>query len=668
MSSSNVAVNNSLSTISPTEKLRLLVVDDHQLVCKHICLTLAPEPDMQVVGIANNGNTALELAQHLQPNIALVDADMPEMNGIELTQKLSQLLPDTKVIVLSPHKGQEYADSAFDAGAKGYIHKHPQAVELELADAIRFVDSHYLQLGRSLFPALPEQSSALAQNTVAEAPENSQLDPVHQTSELTTVKAIEQQDGWSVPTQELLNALPKVWTRGLAYVLILFAGILIPWASMSRVDETGTARGRLEPKGQTIPLDAPVLGKITSVLVQEGDTVTTGQTLAELESDLIANQLDELKEKQSGQEKKLTQLELLKNQLTLSLGTQERQNQAQQLEKQSQVEQARQSFQGLNSLYLTQKEEKLARIEQFEQAVDASQANVRLATVALDGAKNKAARYHQAFKDGIIPEDRYQETEQVASENTERLAQANSELAQARSRLKEEESNYRNFLKQTESEIAQAELRFQEQENGSQGLIQSGKLAISKTEEQLKNLESDMATLKSEIAQAKSQIASLKFKLTQQVITAPADGVVFHLPVAGAGAVVQPGERIVDIAPKDSALILKAQMPPSESGSLEVGMPVKVKFDAFPFQDYGIVGGRVNWISPDSKFVDLEQGRQEVFELVIELDRTYIEDREKRIVLTPGQTATAEVIVQERRIIDLILDPFKKLQKGGLEL
>ncbi|MEM7591412.1 MAG: response regulator [Cyanobacteria bacterium P01_A01_bin.83] len=668
MSSSNIAVNSSLSPVSPTKKLRLLIVDDHQLVCKHISLALASETDMQIVGIANNGKTALELAQHLQPHIALVDADMPGMNGIELTQKLAQLCPDIKVIVLSPHKGQEYADSAFDAGAKGYIHKHPQAVESELADAIRFVDSHYLKLGRGLFPALPGESSVLTQDKQSKSPENSQLDTVNEISDATLEQTKKQPDNWSMPTQELLNALPRVWTRGLAYVLILFVGILIPWASMSRVDETGTARGRLEPKGRTIPLDAPVLGKITSVMVEEGDLVKKGQTLAELESELIANQLNELQEKRSGQQERLAQLELLKNQLSLSLGTQERQNQAQQLEKQSQVEQARQSLQGLNSIYLTRKEEKLARIEQFQQAVDASQANVRLAVVALDGAKDKAARYHQAFKDGIIPEDRYRETEQVALENTESLAQANSELAQARSRLKEEQSIYRNFLKQTESDIAQAKLRLQEQENGSEGLIHSGKLAISKTQEQLKNLESEIATLKSETAQAKSKIASLKFQLTQQVITAPADGTVFHLPIAGAGAVVQPGERIIDIAPKDSTLILKAQMPPSESGSLEVGMPVKVKFDAFPFQDYGVAQGHLSWISPDSKFVDLEQGRQEVFELIVELERPYIEDQEKRIVLTPGQTATAEVIVEERRIIDLILDPFKKLQADGLEL
>jgi HlyD family secretion protein len=97
-------------------------------------------------------------------------------------------------------------------------------------------------------------------------------------------------------------------------------------------------------------------------------------------------------------------------------------------------------------------------------------------------------------------------------------------------------------------------------------------------------------------------------------------------------------------------------------------MPVKVKFDAYPFQDYGVVQGHVNWISPDSKIQRSEQGNTETYELEISLAQSYIQTANKRIPITPGQTATAEVVIRQRRIIDFILDPFKKLQQGGLEL
>jgi hemolysin D len=104
------------------------------------------------------------------------------------------------------------------------------------------------------------------------------------------------------------------------------------------------------------------------------------------------------------------------------------------------------------------------------------------------------------------------------------------------------------------------------------------------------------------------------------------------------------------------------------SGFLQVGKKVKIKFDAYPFQEYGVVSGRVIWVAPDSKVKESIQGKIETFELKIALDQPYIQTGNKSTPLTPGQTATAEIIVRQRRVVDLILDPFKKLQKGGLEL
>jgi HlyD family secretion protein len=97
-------------------------------------------------------------------------------------------------------------------------------------------------------------------------------------------------------------------------------------------------------------------------------------------------------------------------------------------------------------------------------------------------------------------------------------------------------------------------------------------------------------------------------------------------------------------------------------------MPVKLKFDAYPFQDYGIVEGKLTKISPTTKAIDTEQGMVESYELEVKLDQNYIQAKNKRVALRPGQTATAEVIVRQRRLIDFALEPFKKLQKDGLEL
>ena len=197
-------------------------------------------------------------------------------------------------------------------------------------------------------------------------------------------------------------------------------------------------------------------------------------------------------------------------------------------------------------------------------------------------------------------------------------------------------------------------------------MVNAGKLALLRTQEQFKDLQGQLDLLKSQIAQTTTQLKSLDIQLQQRTVRSPIDGMIFELPVTKPGQVLQSGQRIARIAPKGKEMVIKAQMPSSETGFLKVGMPVKVKFDAYPFQEYGIAKGNVKWISPDSK--EAKQGGAEIYELEISLDKPYIENDNKRIKLTPGQSATAEVIVRQRQVIDLLLDPFKKLQKGGLEL
>ncbi|MDJ0732598.1 MAG: HlyD family efflux transporter periplasmic adaptor subunit [Nostocaceae cyanobacterium] len=480
-------------------------------------------------------------------------------------------------------------------------------------------------------------------------------------------QTISHSDEWSYATKENLDTLPKVWTRGLLYLIVVFIGIALPWGMLSKVDETGIARGRLEPQGKTFRLDAPVTGTVKAIPVQEGDTVKAGQNLVELESELLNTELQQQQRKLEGQQNRLNQLELLENQLMLALRTQQQQNQAQQLEKQAQIEQARQNLDSLKASYSLQKEEKTAQVEQAKQAIESSKSDYELAKIRLATAQEKIPRYKQAYEQGALSKERFLDVEQLAKENQKNLNKAKSEIAQVQSRLKEQQKSYKKIIHQASSEIKQAQLRLQEQERSYKSLVHSGKLALLKSQEQLNNLQTQITTLKAEIDQSKTQMKSLKFQLNQRVLKAPIDGIIFQLPVKGKGTVVQPGNMIAEIAPKGTSLRLKAQMGTTESGSLEKGMAVKIKFDAYPFQDYGVIEGKLMEISPTTKFTETEQGKVATYDLDIQLNQACIPAPNKCISLRPGDTATAEVIIRQRRLIDFILDPFKKLQQGGWE-
>ncbi len=590
--------------------IRVLLVDDQNSIREQLHISLESEFGLEIVGSVADGQTAIAKIELFHPDVALIDIEMPGIDGLQTTQIIKERFADTKVIVLSSHDHEEYIDKALKVGAKGYLLKNTPAIDI--VHAIRYVHKGYLQLGPGLFEKL--ESSKLRKQ-LEEASPNDSLQVAN--SKLAKSSQSSHND-WSSLTKELVETLPQAWTRGLLYFLIVFVGVVLPWAMLSKIDETGSARGRLEPEGKVFMVDTPVAGTVAEVFVKEGQIVKDKQPLLALDSKSVENELQQAITRLEGQKKELAQLKLLKNQLIVTINTQKQQNAAQIFEKQAQLDQEKQNIQH-------------------------NQTAQNLAKISYDEALKEVKRFLNAQMEGIVSEIQVIEREDSVRERKRLLEQANADIEQAKLRLKEQEKSY-------------------------QSLIYSGNIAVLRSEEQLKEVEAQIGTLSSQIKETKSQIDALNYQLEQRIVKAPASGSIFQLPVTKTGAVLEPGGLVAEIAPKEAPLVLKAQMTTPESGSLDRGMPVKLKFDAYPFQDFGIVEGKLVSISPTTKVVDTEQGQIETYELEVKLNQNYIQAKNKRVALRPGQTATAEVIVRQRRLIDFVLDPFKKLQKNGLEL
>lgn len=138
--------------------IRLLLVDDQNLICQGLKAMLSLEPDLEVVGIANNGAVAIEQVAALQPDVVLMDVRMPIMDGREATRTITQQYPQVKVLVLSTFDDDQYIADAMRAGAKGYLLKDMPSEEL--AQAIRFVHLGYTQLAPGLMEKLISGFSA----------------------------------------------------------------------------------------------------------------------------------------------------------------------------------------------------------------------------------------------------------------------------------------------------------------------------------------------------------------------------------------------------------------------------------------------------------------------------------------------------------------------------
>jgi hemolysin D len=721
--------------------IEILIVDDQIMVQANLQAILTQQSDFKVIGTASDGFSALEQVQIFLPDIVLLDIEMPGLNGLEVAKLIRHDFPDTKVIIVSSYDNAEYVQKSLQSGVNGYVTK--QNINSTIVEIVRSVQLGHTQFGPGLLEKALVGSDTLAfqEPTASEliipvdarpsedlAPtSSSDLAPTpsqdlamfnSETSFGLVKTSLTQLTDWSGAAKEVIDGVPLPWTRGLFYCLLAFVGVFIPWASFFRMDEIGTAKGRLELIGDTIKREANVDGSVvvTKVLVKKGDAVKKGQTLMELDTKGIRDQVQQNQLKLEGQQQRLNQLSLINNQLSIAISTQQQQNQAQLLEKQAQIAQAEQNLTNLRNSYNTQdgekkaqlnqaeqtvqdrrgglnlqKQEKITQINQAKQTIVDSTAAYQVAVNRLRDAQAEARRFNQLYKSGAISEVKSREIESLAKERNQAKLQAEANLQQAKLRYREQQNNYSKLVQevqanvqqsklrlteqqgtyqrtvgQLKSDITQAQLRFVEQQRSLQSLVQGGRLAIGKSEQQLKEVQSQVTMLRNEIEQTKNQSKILNQQLLGRTIRADVDGRIFELPITREGSVVQPKQLIAEIAPESNqavSLVFKGDIPASQSESLRTvtNKNVKLKFEEFPFEKYGIVNGQLTWISPNSKVVASASGNVINYEVRVALAQSCLNYQGKCLPFKSGQPATAEIIIRKRRIIDLITAPFQKL-------
>ena len=118
-----------------SQKITVLLADDHSLVRKGFRRMLEDDAGIEVVGEAANGPQAIEAAQALKPQVIVMDLAMPELDGIQATRQILKQLPDTRILILSMYSEDTYIRNAFAAGALGYLLKN--ALEVDLPYAIK---------------------------------------------------------------------------------------------------------------------------------------------------------------------------------------------------------------------------------------------------------------------------------------------------------------------------------------------------------------------------------------------------------------------------------------------------------------------------------------------------------------------------------------------------
>ncbi|MEB3179110.1 MAG: HlyD family efflux transporter periplasmic adaptor subunit [Nostocaceae cyanobacterium] len=477
---------------------------------------------------------------------------------------------------------------------------------------------------------------------------------------------------WSTSVQTLLDQPPAALSNRLLWGGTAFVAVFGVWATCGQIEEVGHARGKLVPQGEVYKINPTDLGKIVNIAVKEGQKVKAGQVIAELDTDLAANEVQGLQQQLLADKIRYSQ--------TLGLIARTRlevQNRAAMTEAEERaaygaiatVEAKAEALQQMIAQLQTQQKADMQRRDRLSPLLATSKQMLAQQQQDLAAYQERLERLKPLADEGAISRELVFNAEREL--NDRHLAITRTELEatpMTRERLFEAEqaianttrtiTQHQGELQQTREEInrLQAELAQKQAQ---------GKALQLEAQQKIQQLELEVTQLKAKFAETQTLLNGAQAKLKQRYLYSPTNGVVTSLNISRAGEVVQPGQNIAEIAPQNTPLVLQTVLPNQEAGFIKTGMPVQVKFDAYPYQDYGVIPGKVISVSPDAK-VDEKLGA--VYRLEVALERDYIIDKQQKMKLKAGQTAGADIIIRRRTIIDMLIEPIKQLQKGGIKL
>lgn len=613
-SNSKVQPNGNNREFAP---IRVLIVDNQKTARQAVKFILEAEADMQVVGIASDGESCIEQVESLHPDIVLIDIEIPQMNGIEATAIISNHFPDTKAIVLSIHESEEYFSQSLAAGAKGYILKNAPAHEI--VNAIRSVDRGYSCFGPGLLEKI------LVAQPDAQIDDDADLDAAKQDETIPPF----------LPTAQVNEFLPSIsnWLvfGGMSVVIALAAAV--PVSAILKYKTTVQAQATVRPAGELRLVQASTQGRVKKILVKGGQVVRKGEILATIDDSSLLTKLNQLQDRIGQQRLQQEKFKAQISQIDSQIVAEGDRNRATVSAAQAEFSGSRRNFQDKQTTAATEVRE--------------IQAKLRATEATLSAAKVKAARYRMVEQEGAISKDQVAEVELAVRQQEQELAATQASLQRASA-----------ALHPNRAEMAIAERRIAQEEN-------SGKAALAALQREKEAIVQQQIEANKQLQQDLHELQQVKIDLRQTTITATSNGTISQLKLRNSEQTVQPGEEVAQIVPSNAPLEIKAAVSPSDVGKLKQGQIVQMRVSACSYTDYGTLKGTISQISQDTIKAqnndpanDSTQGAstaQTFYEVTISPANLTLGKGKNQCSLQLGMEGRADIITKEESVLKFLL-------------
>lgn len=656
--------------------IRIVIADDQASLRLALLAQFKSYPDIEVVGVAENGRQAIEQVEKLRPDVLLLDLVMPILDGLGAAQEVKARFPETKLLILSAQNDPSSLLPALQVGVHGYLQKGVPSEEL--VAAIRSVRQGHFQVGSNLMDsnaaaevAHLEGSTLGGGGTMVLAPPEPSRNSTSSSSSNALARSPKGALAKNTPSSLAIFDRPvllqqsPLWSRVIIWALVGSTAAVLAWASFFKFDEAIPAMGQLEPQGAVKDVQVPVTGVVKAILVKEGQRVKKGDVLLRLDpkgtqSELaaLAQVRDSLLEEnafyrqqtvnESGririplsgtpvpsrmialaqsrqaliEESQLYRSQVKGNSTGVAL------NPEQQMRLQSNLREES-SRAGAARLESEQLQKQLAQNQiQQASAVKSLTANTGiLQTIQPVVASGGLAKIEQV---------KQEETVQKAQADVDRLAQEEARLklaiAQANEKLDNTVSVSRKdvlgTLSANEKQIAQIDSQF------AKTIIENEK----------------------QIAEIDNKLNQAKMMLNYQAVQSPADGIVFDLKPKAPGFVASPSEPILKIVPSDN-LLAKVFITNKDIGFVRPGMDVDVRVDSFPFSEFGDIKGKLTWVGSDA-LPPTPVRNFYSFPAKVKLDSQTLKMTNQQLPLQSGMSLSVNIKTRQRTVMSIFTDLF----------
>ncbi|GMO16287.1 MULTISPECIES: HlyD family type I secretion periplasmic adaptor subunit [Bradyrhizobium] len=447
---------------------------------------------------------------------------------------------------------------------------------------------------------------------------------------------------------EILETPASPVGRAVGLTIILFFALAIGWATFGHVDIIATATGKVVPTGRTKTIQPLEAGIVSAIHVHDGDRVTAGQVLVELDrtvtqaerkrvrQDLVASLLD------------VARLSALRRSFA-NLATP---HDIEEPAGASEVEIAR-----ARSAMLAQAAEQQAKLASVVQQIDQKRAEAQSVTAAIAKIDATLPLLEETLTIRKKAMDiQYGNRIAWIDAQTRLIDQQNERIVQER-KLVEIEAARRAL----EQQLAQTRSGFERQ------------------------VLSDLSDAQKKADEFRQDTIKAQQKTDEQLLRAPIDGTVQQLAIHTVGGVVTPAQQLMMIVPRGSSIEVEAMISNRDIGFVEHGQDAEIKIDTFNFTRYGLLHGKVISVSRDAIIKDkptggpgsLKQGgalaessepvgRELLYAARVSLDGTQMQVEAKMVNLAPGMAVTVEIKTGRRRIVEYALSPLLRYKQESL--